>query len=226
MKLLPLALTVAAVIGALPALAQPAVVEKYVSIEAVPKVLLADIRHGQTFRDQYIARLVEVMRTAGTDKQVLTQQDVDNYVRRNENAERRERYLQVIFYDLDYDGAITQQEVGTVMMEDRRRQKQSEEGCADDAARLVARYDTDKDGAISLKEMSTPDPAAENRGSRDKQSRRMKALLTLDPDRDGRLTMPELEALGRKAFATADTDGDGSLSRPEMQAVRDVLEDY
>lgn len=226
MRTLSLAILAATLTGSLPALAQPVIVEKYTSMEAVPKVLLADIRHGQTYRDQYIARLLEVMRTAGQDKKVLTQQDVDNYVRRNETAERRQRYLQVIFYDLDYDGTITQQEVGTVMMEDRRRQKQSEEGCADDAARFIARYDIDKDGAISLKEMSTPDPSAENRGSRDKQSRRMKALLALDPDRDGRLTMPELEALGRKAFATADTDGDGSLSRPEMQVVRDVLEDY
>lgn len=226
MKYLSLALLATILTAASQPMAQSVIVEKYASMEAVPKVLLADIRHGQTFRDQYLTRLVDVMRTTNGDKQGLTQQDVDNYIRRNENAERRERYLQVLFYDLDYDGTITQQEVGTVMMEDRRRQKQSEEGCADDAARLIARYDTDKDGAISLKEMATPDPASDGNGSRNKQSRRMKALLALDPDANGRLTLAELEALGRKAFATADADGDGALSRAEMQAVRDVLEDY
>ncbi len=225
MRRLALALLTTILMGMSQAMAQATIVEKYPSMEVVPKVLLSDIRHGQTFRDQYLTRLVEVMRTTNGDKQALTKQDIDNYIRRNENAERRERYLQVIFYDLNYDGMITQQEVGTVMMEDRRRQKQSEEGCADDAARLVARYDMDKDGAISLKEMSVPDPANDNSGH-NKQSRRMKALLALDPDGDGRLTTAELEAMGRKAFATADTDGNGALSRTEMQVVRDVLEDY
>ncbi|MDF3023227.1 MAG: calpain-6 [Alphaproteobacteria bacterium] len=205
--------------------AETPVIEKYASIEAVPKVLLADLRRGESYRDQYVARLLEVIRHKDPDAKGLTKADVDAFVKSAENAKRRERYQQVIFYDLDFDGTILQQEVSSVMIEDRRRQKQSEESCIDDAARFVARYDADKDGKISLQEMSMPE-TGEGNNRKDPMMRRMGALLALDPNADGTLTAAELEALARKAFATIDANGDGNLSREESQNARDAIDDY
>lgn len=196
----------------------------YTSIDAVPKILLSGLKHGTSYLDQYVAQMLNLLSGHRDARAALSRADIDERIKQDVDRRRRDRYLSLVHYDLDFDGTITQFEVAQIMEEERRLQRQSVEGCADEASKWIARYDEDKDGVISLKEMSTS--ADIDRIPRQTDIRRMEALLALDPNNDGKLTTEELEALARKAFATVDRDGDGVLSRDEAQEARYAMEEF
>lgn len=195
----------------------------YAGIDAVPKVLLSGLKHGTSYLDQYVAQMLNYV-TDRKGRASLSRADIDERIEQDVTRRRRDRYLSLIHYDLDFDGTITQFEVSQLMEEERRIKKQSIEGCADEASKFIERNDDDKDGVISLKEMSTS-PDIE-RLPRQTEIRRLEALLELDPNKDGKLTTEELDALARKAFATVDRDGDGTLSRDETQEARYAMEEF
>lgn len=195
----------------------------YASIDAVPKVLLSGLQRGSSYLDQYVAHMLNYV-SDRRGRTSLSRADIDERIEQNISQRRRDRYISLLPYDLDFDGTITQHEVSLVMEGERRLKKQSLEGCADEASKWIERNDNDKDGVISLKEMSTT-PDIE-RIPRQTEFRRMEALLELDPDKDGKLTTEELDALARKAFATVDRDGDGTLSREELQDARYAMEEF
>lgn len=56
--------------------------------------------------------------------------------------------------------------------------------------------------------------------------RRIEAMLKrLDTDKDGKISLAEIQADTTKRFAVADKDGNGEISRAEMQSVRKAMKD-
>lgn len=194
--------------------------EGYPDIESIPKPLLAGLQHLPLYESQYVSHFLSIFHENDQSRQSLSQVDIDNYSKKREFEHRREQYLSLIDYDSDFDGKITQLEVNQEMLEDRRLNHRGEEGCADEASHLVARYDADKDGIISLNEMSALSGFEKTR--RESSALIMKTLLALDPDHDGKLTLEEAASLARKAFSTADSDHDRKISDEEFENISAV----
>ncbi len=190
--------------------------QPYPDIESIPAPLLEQMRYGVVYEEQYVANVLQQIRQAARDHKSLTQQDVDDAKQRAVDARRRQQFQQVVRYDLNRDGQVTSEEVRRVYLQEREERGENAQGCEDEANRFIKTYDVDGDGIISLAEMSAL-PA--NQRENYQQNGNIEALLELDPNHDGKLTVEELEILARNAFATIDTDGNGVASPDELQAL-------
>lgn len=76
--------------------------------------------------------------------------------------------------------------------------------------------DIDGDGILTMEEMSMS-PAEYD--SHLNSYTDLEKILALDPDKNGKISVDELEKLAIKAFHTVDADGDGILSQGERKAI-------
>lgn len=191
-------------------------VQPYPDVESIPPPLVEHLRFGITFREQYIANVLQMIRQNAKDNKALVQQDIDDLKQRDIDQRRRQQFQQIVRYDLNLDGQVTADEVRRVYLDEREQRGQNVQGCEDDANRFIKTYDVDGDGVISLAEMS-----ALRTGQREDnlQSAHIEALFALDPNHDGKLTAEELKDLAARAFATLDVDGNGILSQDELAAL-------
>jgi Ca2+-binding EF-hand superfamily protein len=163
--------------------------------------------------ERYLADLVQPIRSYGSTPGILTRADVD-LERRKEQAETRANALsEVMRYDLDGDGMVTRAEIQQAVA---RAGNGRPDRTADD---LMNRYDGNGDDRITQAEIAT----ATVDSPRLYQVVRLEAVLALDPNKEGRLTIDELTAIGREAFGKIDTDHDGQISPAEYAASQPLL---
>jgi hypothetical protein len=136
-----------------------------------------------------------------------------------ERAQRRAGNLSKFYaFDLNGDGRIERAEI-----ERANAAPQSPDGVyccrvnVDKRAGELMKADRNHDGAIDFEEARNYWPVQRGYGSRAGRE-----LLGLDPNKDGRLTLRELETLVHNAFDTVDIDGNGILSGRERRLFEDA----
>lgn len=204
-----------ALLISLPAHAQE---DSYDDLQAIPEALQQQLRYGTKFEEQFISSSLQQIRTHGRTHKAIDREDIDRIRKQAISQRRSQQYVQLLRFDLDFDGKITGTELRKVFMDEQGENK-SVEGCNDLADRQMQKHDVDGDGEISLQEMAAL--SSEGRNNDDGTAQQLEKLLALDPDGDGKLTIEEMTQLARKAFATVDGDGDGFISNNESNAMRE-----
>lgn len=189
----------------------------YEDLQGIPEALKEQLRYGTKFEEQFISSSLQQIRTHGRTHTAIDMQDIERIRKQATDRRRSQQYVQLLRFDLDYDGKITGVELRKVFM-DEQGDKTNIEGCNDLADRQMQKHDVDGDGEISLQEMAALSTDGRND---DGTAQQLEKLLALDPDGDGKLTVDEMANLARKAFATVDGDGDGFISPQESNAVRE-----
>lgn len=203
-----------------PALAQDA------NLGNMPASILKQLQPGIAI-EQVIAQALQPIRQLDTAGDGLDAGDIDFREAMNNAEQRASQVGQALRADLDGDGKVGAAEVERIIAQ---QMAQREVDPADPAGVKIRRqmteeylrYDTDQDGVVSFDEMRQIPPGS---GRRAREFETYRALLALDPDADGRLTVAEMEQLVRAAFAQIDQDGDGEISRAEYRPHQQALQE-
>lgn len=172
-------------------------------------ILLAQLRSNLSI-ERYLADLLEPLRNLSRSGDALTAADVAFEQRKSLVDARARSLAEVMRYDLDGDQVVTEAEG----MQSQRQQ--TGDRYPPRLENIFNNNDLNGDGKITIAEIYAA--AADN--SRVYGATRLDAVLAMDPNKDGRLTVVELAALGRAAFARVDTDGNGMISATEIEASR------
>lgn len=198
-----------------PGAANPAT-ERYNSYNEIPPILK---RYSSQYKEQYIASILGMIRQNGRTKNTLDTQDIE-YVRAREIQQKRQMKLtEFVRFDADFNGEVSRSEVSSVLASEYFGSSMKGRNSEERANRIMSGIltaDANADGVVTYQEVGsyipTLDTSAPRRGNVDD-------LLSLDPDKDGVLTIAELQGLAEKAFATLDADGDGIISEAEQQTI-------
>lgn len=203
----------------------PSTRDQYASLEDIPLPLMKSLQGYMQTEEQYITNILAPIRQNGRTKLSLDQQDIDYIKKKNLDDKRRQILAQFISYDYDFDGVVTRQDIKNIFSE--KNSSSSSPKSLDDTINNVfsqfLSYDVNHDEIITYEEVrsSVPTPSKRN-DFVSGNAQNLVDLLILDPNKDGRLTADELEALARKAYSTIDTNGDGILSPDETKPLGDI----
>ncbi len=175
-------------------------------MEIIPLPLRQPLSYAST-REQYLQTMLQTIREHGTNKLYLEAANIAAAQAEQHNARIVQQVSELLRLDRDTDGSVSEQEVKAFV---------SNEAPASQDAGTFMRYDLNKDGRIDYQEMRTVSDTDDHDHS---SMPSLKALLALDPDKDGKLTAEELEGLANDAFAMVDQDKDGMLSDNERAAL-------
>jgi Ca2+-binding EF-hand superfamily protein len=176
---------------------------------------------GAPAREQFIAAVLAPLRRYDTDQNGLDAQDIESVEDANEARLRADRVRRILVNDIDGDGRVTREEVAT----SAERQLKPRRGAPprpesdkrlEQMVATVMQADTDGDGVITFDEMRAP-PKGQRSRQGHTEAGTAKSLLTLDPNKDGRLTAEELTKLASDTFQRFDKDGSGLLSADELE---------
>jgi hypothetical protein len=186
----------------------------------LPPFLLERMNRSATI-DEYVSNLVREAKRGDIDGNGLDRQDIDTS-RQMEAVQYRAMMLQQIASnDLDGNGEVTRDEATRALTFRTRMQGGDDSNQVAQQKRIAQevdramKLDGNGDGAVTLQEaMQAEWPEQTYRRDRYGQ---YETLLELDPNKDGRLTMEELDQVARAAFQQADYDHDGTLSPAEIK---------
>lgn len=170
----------------------------------IPDVLIEDLRAGAVV-EQYLARLLSEVRSADRTGDGLDREDVALLRAQQAARARASAVHEVLGFDLNGDLVVRREELVRAAPGDprhRERQVQS----------ILDRFDGNGDGAVTLAEAAA---TAVERGDHGMHE----ALLALDPNGDGSLSVVELRTIAERAFGRVDSDGDGRISPAEYQKI-------
>ncbi len=191
--------------------------------DAATQTLLQQLQPGYTLAN-YIERLRQEFRQLDADRDgALTAADADLHEAVTKAQLRAAAAMQLLAADLDHDGAVTADELRRYYGYQQRSQTSASAAqMIENQVRQMMAADKDGDGKVTLAEaMSAAEGRAQNNFvSMYGLSARVRALLTLSPSHDGRLTLADFEALGSEQFRAADADNNGTLSLDELNAFR------
>lgn len=194
-------------------------INPYASIEEIPEVLKEHIR--DEFPEQFIYQMLQYIRKHTENKTVLTKTDIEKVFSEEEREAKQHQLRQLFPYDGNFDGKISKQEVLSYLEDKNKQRKPSNTENAETIfkkASAIMEADLDKDGIITLQEMTFIKKEDDKKWNL--TSERLSALLALEENGDGVLSVGELEKLAWKAFLTADRDGDGALSPNEKDILK------
>ncbi len=190
----------------------------------IPSRILIGGFNRTTFKEQYIARLVLPLRQLGRHHKFIDQKviiEIDS----KEILKHRDRRLK--YYrrnDTNKDGSITEEEL-LALIPDQFNQdnlSDSEKRKLDkikSQIEKILRADTNGDRTIDLEEIQLASQDYALNKPRTK-TQRIAELLTLDPNKDGKLTFTELANLGVEAFDYYDDNGDAVIDSDEFKRVK------
>jgi Ca2+-binding EF-hand superfamily protein len=191
----------------------------------LPPFLLERMNRAGTFEDFFKALQREALRS-DHDRNGLDAQDLAIAEQIEAAQYRASVVTQVLTLDLDGNGTVTTEEATrvTAYQYSRNAEEQNQEALQKNIARVVERLmaqDGNGDGMVTLSEAMSA-PVLEEQRSR--RAARAESLLALDPDRDGRLTMEELQQVAQQTFRAVDYDHDGTLSNNELKLLASARE--
>jgi Ca2+-binding EF-hand superfamily protein len=143
-------------------------------------------------------------------------------------AQQRNNHVHAIMrYDLDGDGAVTEEELRrSKAYEHRMMVAQNDNARWENEILSLLSADTDKDGKITYAE-AVQYAAGNEQLRRAAQNlnaggwaARVRNLLTLDASGKGQISLADLQAAATALFRAVDTDGNGTISQDEQQAYR------
>lgn len=168
----------------------------------------------------------------------IAQRDVDLHALMEAIQLRTVALNFVMRFDLDGDGAVTEDETRRAMKYDMRMQlglaafnaaakspipaPQRAEKMIEDTVRSVMALDTDKDGKVSPAEAGKFVLPGFRLGQNG-QSARARQALTSDFSAKGEITLADYQAAGEALFRKVDSDGDGKTSQQELTDYRRQL---
>jgi Ca2+-binding EF-hand superfamily protein len=153
----------------------------------------------------------------------ITQRDVELHALMEVVMLRTFALQFVMGYDLDGDGAVTEDEIRRAVRYYRRTGLKQAEKEIDDIVQSTMALDMDKDGKVSVLEagkFASPE-MQRNLDSPEAAERARRALtLTLESGAKGEITLQDYEAAGEALFHKVDTDHDGKVSPHELDDYR------
>jgi hypothetical protein len=206
------------------AFAQDATLPRRTSVPFPPQSLLASQwQPGATLTDVLNAsrRAFRELDANGDGQLSRADAEVHEAVARAQSRSAHANY--VMAYDLDGDGHVTENEIRTKQLYDRRSKDdaytQAAEAAAEAELRRVLAADANKDGRITSQEAldswtATPNAAAQVTAG---LSAHVREALAAASKPDGALNTAEFEELFAQRFRAADTDGNGTLSQEEAR---------
>ncbi len=153
--------------------------------------------------EAYVSSFINEISRADRDADGLDKEDVDFAIAAREAQLRTDAISTVLTYDYDGDLRVSRAELDHAPV---GRPFSSR----NDPIRLLGMNDVDGDDVITLAEVAAT--AIKSDG----KEPTLRALLALDPDRDGKLQTGEMRRLAQAAFERVDRDGNGVLSPTEL----------
>jgi Ca2+-binding EF-hand superfamily protein len=197
--------------------------------------LLSRIYNGATL-DRYLEGLRGDFFQLDADSDGrITQRDVDLHTLMESIQMRTLALNFVMRFDLDGDGAVTEDEARRALKYDMRMQlglaafnaagspilaPQRPEKLMDDTVRSVMALDTDNDGKVNSAEAGKYVLPGFRGSGPSGQAARARQALTSDFSTKGEVTLADYQAAGEAQFRKVDSDGDGKISQQELTESR------
>ena len=192
-------------------------------IPPATQLFLSDMYQGLTL-DPYLEnhRTGFLLLDADADGKI-TQGDLDLHMQLEASQQRTYAVTLVLSYDLDGDGAVTEDEIRTVFRYNHRLDigratigADGREQALRNEIRTIMALDTDKDGKVTSSEAAKLTQAARGPGV---LSGRARQALMLDTSKR-EITMADYQAAAATLFKQIDTDNDGVISQQELTDYR------
>ncbi len=196
------------------------------AIDALPVEFLFGLMNKGSV-EEFTAGMVNNFRNVAGSDGVLNAQVIADRAAIQAAEARASKIKDVLRADLDGDGSVTRAE-----MEKSKASRQRGGTAADQA--IIAQQinveleramapDANTDGVITFDEMRQS-AAISVEAREDRRGDRAAAMLAMDSDGDGSVTLREVRAASQKIFASFDTDGDGEIGDMEQKMLAEQLQ--
>lgn len=193
-------------------------------IQPPPRFFSSQLQPGATL-EGIITRSNKLFRELDANSDdLISQADADLHIAATRANLRVGHAVQIMRYDLDGDGGVTEQEIRTRQRYDRRArdevasQQHLEQANAETELRRVLAADINKDGRVTWQEAADLWATTPNSANVAKQgtSTNVRDVLAFADKSQGSLNAADFQALLSAAFKAADIDGNGTLSQDEL----------
>uniref|UniRef100_A0A2A4ZAB8 EF-hand domain-containing protein n=1 Tax=OCS116 cluster bacterium TaxID=2030921 RepID=A0A2A4ZAB8_9PROT len=187
----------------------------YASFNDIPDSLAKMIRKGM-FQEQYISKVLAVVRQSKLNRNIINQASIDDYKERLILKAVKRQKSTLVGYDIDLDGFIDKQEIRKSIIEKRPQYgKIKYKKKYDRQFQSMLAYDLDNDGKISYQEMGTLSQTIMQKKLNKSLLKQIQDFLRLDPNDNQIINVVELARLANRAFATIDKDMNTIISDRE-----------
>jgi hypothetical protein len=163
------------------------------------------------YREAHVSGILQKLRDVAADKMTLTRADIDRKIAQMKGTRKAGLLNGFFLFDINGDNFLDKEELAAPQMDEIKTAFKNMMAAAD--------ADADGDGRVSLVEASNHTATQVDRsGMTQSIAATYELLLALDPNKDGKLTVAELETLALESFAKVDKDGDGITSKEESAA--------
>lgn len=205
--------------------------ERYASAADIPHVLVAPLypqkralifskaealQENVHIEARYLKKIIDLVEAYQGAEKGLSEAAIAARKQRKYDAVVREQIGGILFYDEDMDGRVTEPELREGLIRGGLTTKDSPYQNAT-LQFYLNRFDDNHDKVISFAELRIPRDTETTKHA-DERIVALEALLALDPDKDGFVTVDEARRLALKAFRTIDTNGDGLIDEAENKA--------
>jgi Ca2+-binding EF-hand superfamily protein len=187
----------------------------FASYDEIPAVLKSrGTDYGTRFEEMYVARLVGVLRNTASEIS-LTDADIAKRTSSGIRGVRSQTLALFFRFDENGDAIVTEKEIQDSFESNRSSLKLAKE----QAVEHIQRFDANKNGTIEKEEMTLSDEAAlASLGEGVTYIKVLNETMSLDPNNDGVLTIPELTNVALRSFRTIDLDKNGVISDEERKS--------